>query len=103
MESKRIHKDIKMTWPILTNGEAISLAGRDLKLIIIDPKGGETELPFTFEGNILTTTFYGKDHKYCGTHGLTLWENYGKIGMTAVDKTKAVRLVANTELETSDE
>ena len=45
MESKRIHKDIRMTWPILTNGEAISLAGRDLKLIIIDPKGGETELP----------------------------------------------------------
>lgn len=45
MESKRIHKDIRMTWPILTNGEAVSLEGRDLKLILIDPKGNETELP----------------------------------------------------------
>lgn len=102
MESKRIHKDIRMTWPILTNGEAVSLEGRDLKLILIDPKGNETELPFTYEGNVLTATFYGKDHRYCGTYGLTLWENYGKTGMTAVDKTRAVRLVPNTELEHKD-
>ena len=101
MESKRIHKDINITWPILTNGEAISLDGRDLKLILKDPKGCKIELPFTFSDNILTTTFYGKDHKHLGVYQLTLWENFNKVGMTAVDCTKAFKLVANTDQETS--
>lgn len=105
MESKRIGKDLRLLWrDIKTNGEFVSLNGRDLKLIMTDPKGGQIEMPLTVVDDYnIESHFYGKDHKYCGTHSLTIWENYGNIGQTALDKTKAFRLVPNTELETSDE
>ena len=103
MKSIRIGKDIAMTWTVTTNGEAISLEGRDLKLIMTEPKGSTIELPFTTSGNTVSMTYFGTAQKNCGTYSLTLWENYGKSGQTAVDKTKAFRLVPNTDLEREDE
>lgn len=105
MKSKRIGKDLRLLWRnIKTNGEFVSLNGRDLTLVMTDPKGGKTELPMAVVDDYnVETHFYGKDHKYLGIHSLTLWENYGKIGQTALDKPKAVRLVPNTELESDDD
>lgn len=105
MKSKRIGKDLRFMWSdIKTNGAFVSLNGRDLKLVMTDPKGGKVEMPFTVVGDFnIEFRFYGKDQKYLGTHSLTLWENYGKIGQTALDRTRAIRLVATTDLESDDD
>ena len=105
MESKRIGKDLRLIWrDIKTNGEFVSLNGRDLKLIMTDPKGGQIEMPLTVVDDYnIESHFYGKDHKHLGNYKLTLWENHGNIGQTALDRTMAFRLVPSTELERSDD
>lgn len=102
MKSIRIGKDIAMTWVITTNGEPLSLVGRDLALCLSTPKGGHIDTEFSIGGennNELHFTYEGRKHQYCGNYSLTLWENYGKVGQTVVDKMNAFRLVANTDLE----
>lgn len=102
MKSIRIGKDIAMVWAITTNGEPVSLVDRDLALCISTPKGGQIDTEFTIGGdnnNELHFVYEGRKHQYCGTYHLTLWENYGKVGQTVVDKMDAFRLVANTDLE----
>lgn len=102
MKSIRIGKDIAMTWSITTNGEPLSLVGRDLALCLSTPKGGQIDMEFTIGGdnsNELHFVYEGRKHQYTGTYMLTLWENYGKVGQTVVDKTNAFRLVATTDLE----
>ena len=105
MESKRIGKDLRLLWrDIKTNGEFVSLNGRDLKLIMTDPKGCQIEMPFTVVDDYnIETRFYGKDHKHLGNYMFTLWENYGKIGQTALDRKNAFRLVPTTDLERDDD
>ena len=103
MESKRIGKDLRLIWrDIKTNGEFVSLNGRDLKLIMTDPKGCQTEMPLTVVDDYnVESHFYGTEHKHLGNYKLTWWENYGKRGQTALDRTMAFRLVPSTELERS--
>lgn len=97
MRKIRIGKDIHFTWQILTNGEPIPLDGRDLRLILKNPLRTNIELPFSIsQGNRLKFTYYGTDHTNLGVYSLTLWENYGKDGQTAVDMCEAFRLVATT-------
>ena len=88
MDSYRIHKDIDLLWHVKTQGQYISFVGRDIKLFLTDPKGGQIEMPFTIV-----------DECYLHTV-LTVYENYMKVGMTALDETKAFRLVPTTDLET---
>lgn len=105
MESKRIGKDLRLLWKnIKTNGEFVSLNGRDLTLIMTDPKGSQIEMPLTVVDDYnIESHFYGTDHKHLGNYKLTLWENYKKRGQTALDRTNAFRLVPSTELERDDE
>ena len=97
MRKIRIGKDIYFTWQILTNKEPVPLEGRDLKLMLKNPLGRFLDFHFEiYQGNKLKFTFHGTDHKHLGTYSLTLWENYGKEGQTAVDMCEAFRLVATT-------
>jgi len=99
MIKKRIGKDLTFDWTITTNGQPLSLEGRDLTIILSNPGGDRIVLPFTCNGNTVSFRYYGKDQKRLGVYSLTLWENYGNVGQTAVDKVKAFELVANTDLE----
>lgn len=97
MRKIRIGKDIYFTWQIFTNKEPVPLEGRDLKLMLKNPLGRFLDFHFEiYQGNKLKFTFHGTDHKHLGTYSLTLWENYGKEGQTAVDMCEAFRLVATT-------
>ena len=99
MKNIRINKDITNLLHVLTNGKAEPLADRDLALQLIDPKGNKEFVSFTFSDNVLEFVYYGMKQKYLGVYQFTLWENFGKIGMTAVDCVDAFCLVANTDLE----
>lgn len=103
MKSIRIGKDIQMEWTILTNGEPLSLEGRDIFVQLIDPRGKVREMEFEVSGNTLSFSYPGTEQKYTGIYRLTVWENHGKARQTVYDNTKAFRLVPTTDLEKKDE
>lgn len=96
MKRIRIGKDILVRWHIATNGEALSLEGEELRLVIEDGFGHKTEHDFYVSGNMLVFTFAGTEQKHTGTYTLTLWRNYGKRGQTALDCCNAFTLVSRT-------
>lgn len=95
----RIGKDIKIKWAVLTDGSALPLNKEELTLELVGPNGKSQSMEFEAEGNVLTTTFYGKDQNYTGDYMLTLWKNKGKEGQSVVDKTSAFSLVRYTPQE----
>ena len=100
----RIGKDITIKMSILTNGEPVSLDGRDISVVLKTPMCQEVKLNFTIEDNIIISKYEGTKQKYCGIYMLTVWENYGKIGQSALDFCNAFELVSNTckEVPTSE-
>ena len=91
MKRIRIGKDLLVRWHIATNGEALSLEGEELRLVIEDGFGHKEEHPFE-----VVFTFAGTEQKRTGTYTLTLWRNYGKRGQTALDFCNAFTLVSRT-------
>ena len=99
MKKIRIGKDILFKWAITTNGEPVSLDGRDLRLELKSPFGTKSIINFDTDDNVVIFKFLGINQKNIGIYGLTLWENYGKEGQTAVDLSNAFELVYSTEKE----
>ena len=99
MKKIRIGKDIHITWEILTNGEPQSLDGRDLKLVLTNPLRAREDMEFSVDGNRISCKFPGVKQKHLGVYMLTLWENFGQTGQTAVDACKAFQLVPYTCME----
>lgn len=95
----RVGKDISLKWSILTDGVAVPLEGRTLSLTMTYPDGKVQRLLFTTEEHHVLVSLLGKDLTETGVYSLTLWENKGKGGQTAVDYINAFRLVANTSME----
>lgn len=89
----RIGKDIVIQWAILTNGEPISLEGRNLKLVLSTPLRQKINLDFEVAGNEITALYKGLEHKVLGSYTLTLWENYSEDGQSALDYCNAFTLV----------
>lgn len=102
MRKIRIGKDIVLRWTILTNGEAISLEGRNLKLFISDNMNSKVELGFSVSGNNLEAIFKGVEQKRLGTYRLTLWENYQQENQSVVDYCDVLQLVGTTCEENDD-
>ena len=73
------------SWTITTNGEAQSLEGRDLTLVLIHPRGQKEELDFTTANNVVSFTWQGDDQKELGPYSLILYENYGIANQRRVD------------------
>ena len=99
MRSIRIGKDLQLEWKILTNGEPLSLEGRDIYLQLIDPRGRALDMDFTVSGNTLSFSYPGVAQKFTGVYRLTVWENHGKERQTVYDNIKAFKLVPTTDLE----
>ena len=99
MKKIRIGKDISITMCVLTNGKALPLEGRDLMLQLVDPLNRKMKIPFTVEAATLEAKIQGTTQRCIGKYSLTLWENYGKPGQTAVDACNAFELVAKTCME----
>lgn len=87
-----IKNDLILSWPILTDGEAVSLEGRDIKLYLVGGRIKKEIVP-TIEGNVLTFCFYGKDQVRLGTYDLVLVENENKTGMQSLRYPEAFKLI----------
>ena len=96
MRKIRIGKDIEVRWRILTNGEPLPLAGRDLWLEIVNGYGRQGHEFSIEDGNEVVFTFAGVEQRHLGRHTFTLWENRGKDGQTVVDSCSGVELVPTT-------
>lgn len=99
MKRIRIGKDIEIKWSVTTNGERRPLLGRDLRLVMHHTYLGDMPLPFNIsesDAEMIVAHFRGVEHRSTGKYRLTLWENFGKDGQTAVDCCDAFELVATT-------
>jgi len=93
-------KDITNRLHVLTNKEPRPLAGRDLRVHLIDNRCHAIDMPFTVtDVNTLEFMFWGIDQKVLGIYKITVWENFGKHGQTVVDVKDAFRLVPDTSME----
>ena len=96
----RRQKDLVLRWKILTQGAELPLEGRDLQLEITMPGGASHRIPCPDrEGCSIVQRLSGRDLTRCGLYSLTLWENFGLAGQTAVDARHAFCLVPTTDDE----
>lgn len=96
----RRQKDLVLRWKILTQGAELPLEGRDLQLEVTMPGGASHRIPCPDrEGCSIVQRLSGRDLTRCGLYSLTLWENFGLAGQTAVDALHAFCLVPTTDDE----
>lgn len=95
MRRIRKGKDILVLIRILTNGEQKSLEDRDIKVILVTPLRSRMEMRFSVYSNIVLFRFKGTEQRMLGKYLVTVFENYGKEGQTAVDF-EAFHLVPDT-------
>lgn len=97
MRNIRKGNDTNIVWAIYSrrgeSREPYYLGGKNLSLFLITPFGKKLIEDFSVEENNLSFTFYGKDQRHSGVHGLLLVENDGMPGMHTLDKCKAFNLV----------
>ena len=98
MKSKRIENDLHVAWTITTNGEAVSLEGRQLALSMRSALGWQDISDFSVSGNVVSFDFRGADQKVTGVYLLKLQETTGGI-MRTVDMCKAFQLVPHSYQE----
>lgn len=97
MRKIRIGKDILLRWTVLTGGKPSALAGRKLTLELCGPFGLRTALDMSVEAPCtVQAVVRGTSQRDPGDYSLTLWENRGQEGQTAVDAVHAFRLVRTT-------
>ncbi len=93
METIRIGNDISVQWTILHDNVPERLEGRDLKVILSNSFEKIEIKDFLLVGNVIRFSYHGKDQVHCGVYTLTLYENYHKEGMMAVDVCEAFKLI----------
>ena len=87
--------------PVLTRGDAVSLVGRDITIMLVDPNERKTPVSFTVGGvdnNIATFVVEGTSQTATGTYRAEVYENYRGTAMAVYDCDIFV-LVARTEYE----
>ncbi len=95
MDKRRIGNDIPITWKVLTNGERVSLEGRDLIVKCEDAFGHQVPVEWLVTGYEVAATIRGKNQRSTGLLTLTLVENDGKDDQRTVD-VRLVELVAHS-------
>ena len=97
----RIGNTVTVVLPVLTRGDAVSLVGRDITIMLVDPNDTKTPVSFTIGGvdnNIATFVVEGTSQTATGTYRAEVYENYRGTAMAVYDCDIFV-LVARTEYE----
>lgn len=93
----RIGNTIVFRFNVKTNGQDIPLSGRDLSVVLREPRHNNVDyLPFdVIDDNTIETRFEGIRQRYAGIHWFEVYENKGKSDQAVIDFA-AVELVPNT-------
>lgn len=97
----------RVSWRVLTNNEALSFKGRDIRLILAAPSGKPMSVtpavsPEDEDGATLTFVFQGSAQKEAGVYRLIIVENKAKESQALTDEIMAFRLVENRSDVTPD-
>lgn len=96
----RLGVTLQLNVPVLTDGDEVSLVGRNISAVIVEPKGAQRIMPFTIDGeheNKVKVVFEGAEQNMTGLHRLMIVENLGKESQTLFD-IDAVNLVARSSM-----
>ena len=93
MKRVRIGNDINISLRVLTAGEGRPLEGRNLRLVLRDPKGGEWDVDFSIVGNTVSFVYPGRKQRHIGRYSVELWENDGEPRQAVADVNGAFELV----------
>ena len=97
MKKKMKGNDLRFNWSVKDgDGNPFSVEEKDLTLVLRGPHGAVPVGDVTFEDNVVSFTFFGKDQKDFGIYTAVLIENAGNALMKTVDFVGAVELVAHT-------
>jgi len=97
MKRKMKGNDLRFNWRVKDDeGHPYSVEEKDLTVVLRGPHGAVPVNDVTFENNVVSFTFFGKDQKEFGIHTAVLIENAGRELMKTVDFVGAVELVAHT-------
>lgn len=88
----RIGNDIVVRWTVKTNGADASLEDKDIAVRLTDVLGGNCNITWSVDGNVVTVSYPGKFQKKLGKYTLVLIDTTGG-GMKTVDVCKAFELV----------
>lgn len=102
---QRLGTSLEINVEILTAGEATSLEGRDITVMLKDPSGTKTEITdYTIGGdddNVITFAYEGMNQKLTGIYAVEVYENYQQEDMATLD-TDAFMLVGRSRLVSDD-
>jgi hypothetical protein len=89
LQKERIGTTLTVVWEVLTNGDAVSLDGRDIRVFAIDPHKKRTEMTDLQIGgpamDVVTCVFEGKEQEHPGIYQLECIENYNKPNQAVLD------------------
>lgn len=92
-----IGNTLQVRWRVKHNGQAESLEGLDLSLVMTTPSGQKQAMAFAVsDTNLVTVNYEGKDQQHLGNYRLDLFENRGENNQRRIDSTPAFVLVAHT-------
>ena len=95
---KRVNIDYTVSWAnILTNGEPLSLVGRDIRLQLTNPQYRSVFVDVDIVNETTVQFKWRAAGQRLGKYSLTLWENYGTSGQSALDLIYFVDFVATTD------
>lgn len=93
-----IGNTVSVRWAVLTNGEALPLAGRDITVVLTTPRGSRRRMDHSVrDGNVVCFTMEGKDQSWCGTYRVDVYENRGGQSQARLD-TDAFELVPRSRM-----
>ena len=102
MRKYRIGNDIPLVIQVLTNGERVSLDGRDLKVCCQDAFGKDVPVEWLTTGCEVNATIRGRNQHSTGVFIVTLVENDGLDDMRTVD-VRTVEIVPHSwQLDNTD-
>ena len=92
-------------WQITTDGEPVSLEGRDIKPILLAPSGKPQRINprrDNTDASVFSFEFEGTEQKELGVYRIVAVENKGGTPQAITDETMAFRLVATAEEVSAD-
>ncbi len=98
----RIGTTVQVSVAVLTNGEPVSLADRDITVRLYNPRGDIEPAPWHLDSqqpNLVQLTLEGRDQTELGTYRVEIIENLGKPDQAVMDAYSFI-LVPRSILET---
>lgn len=103
MRKTRIGNDIQVSWEVKTNGEAVSLEGRQLRLYVRSAYAKQEITDFAVSGCVITFTYPASMQKTTGARAVVLNDATEGSAERTICADQAFTLVAHTCEESDDD